>query len=178
MPFWFSVRKFISFVGFEQLCFFMDLTTTIGQVLNLIGAVVLFLFGMKIMSEALQKVAGSKLRHFLCTLTYNKGRAILTGLLITGIIQSSSAFTVMTVGLVNAGLVSLSQSVGLIMGANMGTTVTAWLVFFLGLAYTCSRYYCHYWRSRFPFFFQENRSYVTQAKLFLVLSFFFSVFIF
>ncbi len=112
----------------------MDLTTTIGYVLSLIGAVVLFLFGMKIMSEAVQKVAGRKLRHFLRTLTYNKGRAILTGLLITGIIQSSSAFTVMTVGLVNAGLVSLSQSVGLIMGANMGTTVTAWLVTFFGFS--------------------------------------------
>ena len=112
----------------------MDLTTTIGYVLNLIGAVVLFLFGMKIMSEALQKVAGNKLRHFLRTLTYNKGRAILTGFLITGIIQSSSAFTVMTVGLVNAGLVSLSQSVGLIMGANLGTTVTAWLVTFFGFS--------------------------------------------
>ena len=112
----------------------MNFFTAIGYILNLTGAVVLFLFGMKIMSEALQKVAGNKLRYFMRTLTYDKGRAILTGFLITSLIQSSSAFTVMTVGLVNAGLVSLTQSFGLIMGANIGTTVTAWLVTFFGFS--------------------------------------------
>ncbi len=113
----------------------MDFFTAIGFVLNLTGAVVLFLLGMKIMSEAMQKVAGNRLRHFLQTITYKKGRAVLTGFIITALIQSSSAFTVTVVGLVNAGLVSLSQSLGLIMGANIGSTVTAWLVTLFGFSF-------------------------------------------
>lgn len=100
--------------------------------LTLIGALGLFLYGMKMMSEALQKVAGSKLRNFLAAMTSNRVKGVLTGVLITAIIQSSSATTVMIVSFVNAGLLTLIESVGVIMGANIGTTVTAWLISILG----------------------------------------------
>jgi phosphate:Na+ symporter len=101
-------------------------------ILKLLGALGLFLYGMTMMSEALQKVAGDKLRSFLAAMTSNAFKRILTGLCVTAIIQSSSATTVMVVSFVNAGLLSLSQSIGVIMGANIGTTVTAWLLALLG----------------------------------------------
>ena len=100
--------------------------------LSLIGSLGLFLYGMKIMSEALQKAAGSKMRQILASMTSNRFKGVLTGLLITGAIQSSSATTVMIVSFVNAGLLSLSESIGVIMGANIGTTVTAWIISLLG----------------------------------------------
>lgn len=105
---------------------------TLLDFLTLIGALALFLFGMKLMSEALQKVAGSKLRNFLAAMTSNRFMGVITGLSITAIIQSSSATTVMIVSFVNAGLLSLTESAGVIMGANIGTTVTAWLIAILG----------------------------------------------
>jgi len=100
--------------------------------LTLIGSLGLFLFGMKLMSEALQKVAGDKMRAILSAMTSNRVKALFTGLLITAVIQSSSATTVMIVSFVNAGLLSLVQSVGVIMGANIGTTFTAWLITIVG----------------------------------------------
>lgn len=100
--------------------------------LTLIGALGLFLYGMKLMSEALQKVAGGKLRSFLAAMTSNRFMGVFTGLSITAIIQSSSATTVMIVSFVNAGLLTLTESVGVIMGANIGTTVTAWIISILG----------------------------------------------
>ncbi len=100
--------------------------------LSLIGSLGLFLYGMKVMSEALQKAAGSKMRQILASMTSNRFKGVLTGLLITGAIQSSSATTVMIVSFVNAGLLSLSESIGVIMGANIGTTVTAWIISLLG----------------------------------------------
>lgn len=102
------------------------------QILTLAGSLGLFLYGMTLMSESLQKVAGDKLRAILAAMTSNSFNRILTGLLITAIIQSSSATTVMVVSFVNAGLLSLAQSVGVIMGANIGTTVTAWIISLLG----------------------------------------------
>jgi phosphate:Na+ symporter len=102
------------------------------QVLQLLGALGMFLYGMNLMSAGLQKAAGSKMRGFLTAMTSNPFKGVLTGLGITTVIQSSSATTVMTVGFVNAGLLTLSQAVGVIMGANIGTTVTAWLVSLLG----------------------------------------------
>ncbi len=105
---------------------------TLLDFLTLIGALGLFLYGMKLMSEALQKVAGSKLRNFLAAMTSNRFMGVLTGLSITAIIQSSSATTVMIVSFVNAGLLTLTESVGVIMGANIGTTVTAWIISILG----------------------------------------------
>ncbi|MGL5682186.1 MAG: Na/Pi cotransporter family protein [Marinifilaceae bacterium] len=100
--------------------------------LKLIGSLGVFLFGMKMMSEALQKVAGDKMRHFLAAMTSNRVKGVMTGLLITTIIQSSSATTVMVVSFVNAGLLNLVESIGVIMGANVGTTFTAWLISILG----------------------------------------------
>lgn len=96
--------------------------------INLIGGLGLFLFGMSYMGDGLQKTAGSKMKDILAALTKNKFMGVLVGALVTGVIQSSSATTVMVVGFVNAGLMNLNQAVGIIMGANIGTTVTAFLV--------------------------------------------------
>lgn len=100
--------------------------------LKLIGSLGLFLYGMKIMSEGLQKVAGDRLRGILTAMTTNRVTGVLTGVLITALIQSSSATTVMVVSFVNAGLLTLSQSISVIMGANIGTTVTAWIISLFG----------------------------------------------
>jgi phosphate:Na+ symporter len=100
--------------------------------LTLIGALALFLFGMKIMSDGLQRMAGKNLRNILGTFTSNPFKGLLTGLGITALIQSSSVTTVMTVSFVNAGILSLTQSAGIIIGANIGTTLTAWIVDFFG----------------------------------------------
>ena len=100
--------------------------------LKLVGSLGLFLYGMKIMSEGLQKLAGNKLRNVLSAMTKNRIMGVLTGVMITALIQSSSATTVMVVSFVNAGLLSLIQSIGVIMGANIGTTVTAWMISFFG----------------------------------------------
>ena len=102
------------------------------QIFTLLGALGMFLYGMNLMSSGLQKAAGDKLRGFLSAMTSNPFKGVLTGLGITSIIQSSSATTVMVVSFVNAGLLTLTQAIGVIMGANIGTTVTAWMVAFLG----------------------------------------------
>ena len=100
--------------------------------LKLIGSLGLFLYGMKIMSEGLQKVAGDRLRSILTAMTTNRVTGVLTGVLITALIQSSSATTVMVVSFVNAGLLTLTESISVIMGANIGTTVTAWIISIFG----------------------------------------------
>ena len=100
--------------------------------LKLLGSLALFLYGMKIMSEGLQKFAGDRLRKILTAMTTNRVTGMLTGVLITALVQSSSATTVMVVSFVNAGLLTLSQSIGVIMGANIGTTVTAWIISIFG----------------------------------------------
>ena len=110
----------------------------IYQILKLLGSLGLFLYGMTLMSGALQKVAGEKMRSILAAMTSNSLKRVLTGLFITAIIQSSSATTVMVVSFVNAGLLSLVQSVGVIMGANIGTTVTAWIISMLGFKFDIS----------------------------------------
>ena len=105
---------------------------SILQVFTLLGALGMFLYGMNLMSSGLQKAAGDKLRGFLSAMTSNPFKGVMTGLGITTIIQSSSATTVMVVSFVNAGLLTLTQAIGVIMGANIGTTVTAWMVSWLG----------------------------------------------
>ena len=105
---------------------------TFEIVITVIGGLAVFLFGMKVMSEGLQKVAGPKMRKTLTVMTGNRFSGVLTGLLVTCGVQSSSATTVMLVGFVHAGLVTLTQSVGVIMGANIGTTFTGWLVALIG----------------------------------------------
>ena len=102
------------------------------QIFTLLGALGMFLYGMNLMSSGLQKAAGDRLRGFLSAMTSNPFKGVLTGLGITSVIQSSSATTVMVVSFVNAGLLTLAQAIGVIMGANIGTTVTAWLVSWLG----------------------------------------------
>ncbi len=100
--------------------------------LGLLGAVGLFLYGMKVMSEGLQKAAGDRLRNILSSMTRNRFTGMLTGFFITALIQSSSASTVMVVSFVNAGLMTLAQSMAVIMGANVGTTFTAWIISLFG----------------------------------------------
>ena len=95
---------------------------------RLIGALALLMFGMKSMSDSLQKMAGPQLRHVLGTMTTNRVTGILSGALITAAVQSSTATTVMTVSFVNAGLLTLAQAISVIMGANIGTTLTAWIM--------------------------------------------------
>lgn len=97
-------------------------------VLKLVGALALLIYGMKVMSEALQKMAGSQLRHILGAMTTNRVTGMLTGTFITTAVQSSTATTVMTVSFVNAGLLTLAQAISVIMGANIGTTFTAWIM--------------------------------------------------
>ena len=102
------------------------------QLFTLLGALGMFLYGMNLMSSGLQKAAGDRLRNFLSAMTSSPFKGVLTGLGITSVIQSSSATTVMVVSFVNAGLLTLAQAISVIMGANIGTTVTAWLVSWLG----------------------------------------------
>lgn len=98
------------------------------SILNIVGSLALFIYGMKVMSEGIQKAAGSQMRVIMRRMTSNRFIGLLSGFLITGIIQSSSATTVMTVSFVNAGLISLTESAGIMMGANIGTTITGWLI--------------------------------------------------
>lgn len=110
------------------------------EFLELIGALGFFIYGMKVMSEGLQQVAGDKLRGVLRTMATNRYTGVLTGFLITAILQSSSATTVMTVSFVNAGLLTLVESAGIMMGANIGTTITGWLVSLIGFKVKISHY--------------------------------------
>ena len=103
---------------------------------TLIGALGMFLFGMNMMSESLQKVAGNKMRLILSSMTKNRFVGVLSGIIITSIIQSSSATTVLIVSFVNAGLLTLGESISVIMGANIGTTVTAWIVSLIGFKFS------------------------------------------
>ena len=95
---------------------------------KLLGSLALLMFGMKTMSEALQKMAGPQLRHVLGAMTTNRFTGVLTGMVVTASVQSSTATTVMTVSFVNAGLLTLAQAISVIMGANIGTTLTAWIM--------------------------------------------------
>jgi len=108
------------------------------EILQLIGALGVFLFGMKVMSDALLKLAGNKMRSILATMTSNRFLGILTGFFITSVIQSSSATTLMVVSFSNAGLLTLTESISVIMGANIGTTITAWLITILGFKVSMS----------------------------------------
>lgn len=101
---------------------------TLVIIFQIIGSLALLIYGMKIMSEALQKMAGSQLRHILGAMTTNRFTGMLTGMFVTCSVQSSSATTVMTVSFVNAGLLTLAQAISVIMGANIGTTLTAWIM--------------------------------------------------
>ena len=111
---------------------------TFLNLLSFVGSLGLFLYGMKIMSEGLEKLAGDKMRNVLGAMTRNRFMGVLTGVGVTALIQSSSATTVMVVSFVNAGLMTLRQAIGVIMGANIGTTVTAWIISFVGFKVSIS----------------------------------------
>lgn len=113
---------------------------SILDLLCLLGAVGLFLYGMKVMSEGLQKAAGDRLRNILGAMTRNRLTGTITGFIITALIQSSSASTVMVVSFVNAGLMTLAQSMAVIMGANVGTTFTAWVIALFGFKVNMSAF--------------------------------------
>ena len=106
---------------------------TIFNVFSLLGGLAFFLYGMNVMGETLEKMAGSKLKTILASLTSNTFKGFMLGLLVTAVIQSSSATTVMVVGFVNSGIMTLGQSIGVIMGANLGTSVTSWLLSLTGI---------------------------------------------
>jgi phosphate:Na+ symporter len=112
--------------------------TVISLLLRMIGGLCMFLFGMKVMSDGIQQSAGDRMKKALNFMTGNRFVGVLTGFVVTSIIQSSSATTVMVVAFVNAGLLTLTQSIGVIMGANIGTTVTAWVVSLLGFSVNIS----------------------------------------
>lgn len=105
---------------------------TLFLLLSVVGSMGLFLFGLKLMSESLQKILGDKLRFILTTMSSNKIRGVLTGVLIAVLLQSSSATTVIVVSFVNAGMIRLGEAIAIIMGANIGTTITAWIISVLG----------------------------------------------
>ncbi|MCI1640203.1 MAG: Na/Pi cotransporter family protein [Bacteroidales bacterium] len=109
------------------------------QVFTLLGSLAMFLYGMTLMSEGLQKAAGDRLRSFLESMTSTRFKRVLTGIIITALIQSSSGTTVMVVSMVNAGLLSLANGIGVIMGANIGTTVTAWIISLFGFSMDISK---------------------------------------
>lgn len=124
--------------------------------LSLVGSLGLFLYGMKMMSEALQKVAGSKMRAILSAMTSNRVLGIFTGFLVTAMVQSSSATTVMIVSFVNAGLITLKESIGVIMGANIGTTVTGWIITLFGFKVKISAYSLPLIGLGLPFIFSKS----------------------
>ncbi len=131
----------------------MDILITI---INIAGSVGLFLYGMKLLSDGLQKSTGSKLKVILKAMTANRVMAIITGMLLTMVIQSSSATTVMVVSFVNAGLMNLVEAIGVILGANIGTTVTSWIVALLGFKMDIVILALASVAISLPFFFSEN----------------------
>ncbi|GHV73505.1 phosphate:sodium symporter [Spirochaetia bacterium] len=110
------------------------MATIISMLFKIIGGLCLFLYGMKVMSDGIQQSAGTRMRHVLGFMTGNRLAAVITGCAVTAVIQSSSAATVMVVSFVNAGLLTLTQAIGVIMGANIGTTITAWVVSLVGFS--------------------------------------------
>ncbi|MFY0607370.1 MAG: Na/Pi cotransporter family protein [Cyclobacteriaceae bacterium] len=135
--------------------------------LNLLGALAFFIYGMKIMSEAIQRVAGSKMRGILRSMTSNRFKGVLTGFVITSLVQSSSATTVLVVSFVNAGLLSLVESIGVIMGANIGTTITAWLISIIGFKVKIDAYALIIIALAFPLLFFSKDKIKTWGEVFI-----------
>jgi phosphate:Na+ symporter len=128
------------------------------QFLDLVGGLGIFLIGMRWMSEGIQRRAGNKFKSLLHTMTNNRFAGVATGLGVTSVIQSSSATTVLLVSLVNAGLVTLKQSIGVVMGANIGTTLTAWIVSIVGFRLRITDFALPAIALALPFYFGRNRS--------------------
>jgi len=143
------------------------------HILSLLGSITLFLYGMKMMSEGLQKVAAVRLRRILSVFTSTKLKSILTGFLITSLIQSSSATTVMIISFVNAGLIALVQSIAIIMGANIGTTITAWLIFIFGFKFSTGSIALPLIGLAFPLIFSNHSNRQQWGKFLIGFSFIF-----
>ncbi len=137
---------------------------TLLDFLSLLGAVCLFLYGMKVMSEGLQKVAGDRLRNILGIMTKNRWAGVITGVLITALIQSSSASTVMVVSFVNAGLMSLAQSMAVIFGANVGTTITTWIISAFSFEVNISAYTLVLFAVAVPLMFMKKSTYKSMGE--------------
>ena len=129
------------------------------SIFTFIGSLGLFLYGMMLMSEALQRLAGDKMRSIMSAMTSTRFTGILTGVLVTALIQSSSATTVMVVSFVNAGLMTLVQSISVIMGANIGTTVTAWIISLFGFKFNISDIAIPLIAFAFPLLFAKKNVY-------------------
>lgn len=151
-----SVVTLYAFAGKSDVEVATDGGYGISDFFKLLGSLGLFLFGMKYMSEGIQKAAGSGLRQILRSMTSNRFFGIITGVFITTIIQSSSATTVMVVSFTNAGLFSLTESVSVIMGANVGTTVTGWIIALFGLKYSVAQIALPLLGLAFPLLFLGN----------------------
>ena len=105
---------------------------TLNTILQILGSLGIFLFGMKVLSEGIQKTAGQRMRNIMATMTKTRFSGLITGFVTTCLLQSSSATTVIVVSFVNVGLLTLVESIGVIMGANLGTTITAWIIAWVG----------------------------------------------
>lgn len=140
---------------------------TFFDLLVLIGSLGLFLYGMKLMSEGLQRVAGDSLRSVLAAMTKNRIMGVITGVFVTALIQSSSATTVMVVSFVNAGLLTLFQSITVIMGANIGTTVTAWIISLFGFKVSIAAFAVPLIAIAFPLVFSSNNKRKSLGELIL-----------
>ncbi|MBD5230948.1 MAG: Na/Pi cotransporter family protein [Bacteroidales bacterium] len=143
------------------------------QFVSLLGSVCLFLYGMKVMSEGLQKVAGDRLRNILGAMTKNRVTGVLTGIAITALIQSSSASTVMVVSFVNAGLMSLAQSMAVIFGANFGTIVTSWIISAFSFEFHISDYTIVLLAIAVPMLFMKKSNYKSIGEFLIGFSFLF-----
>lgn len=143
------------------------------DLLTLIGSIGLFLYGMKLMSEGLQKAAGDRLRNILAWMTNNRLVGALTGILVTALIQSSSATTVMIVSFVNAGLLSLGQSMAVIMGANVGTTATAWILYLGGFKVNLAAAAIPIIAFTLPMMFSQKNSWKSWGEVLLGFAFLF-----
>ncbi len=128
----------------------------IWEILEILGSLAFFIFGMKMMSDGIQRAAGSQMRNILRTMTKNRFLGVFTGFLITALLQSSSATTVMTVSFVNAGLLSLVESAGVMMGANIGTTITGWIISLLGFKIKLAHYAVPLFAFAIPMYFSNK----------------------
>ncbi|MBU2515036.1 Na/Pi cotransporter family protein [bacterium] len=128
----------------------------ISHIFEVVGGLGIFFYGMKLLSESIQRLAGTRLRKTLNMMTQNRVVGVLTGFFVTGIIQSSSATTVMVISFVNAGLITLTESIGVIMGANLGTTVTIWIVSLLGFKFNITSLSLPIIAVGIPFIFSKN----------------------
>ena len=137
----------------------------VGNLFMFAGGIGMFLYGMNIMADGMQKSAGSKMKQLIGYLTRNRLLAVLVGAFITAIIQSSGATTVMVVGFVNAGLMTLVQAVGVIMGANIGTTITAWIVSLGQLGDAVKVLKPEFYRGNYSWY----RSFILRLKLYVTI---------